>query len=118
MDTEKRIVLLGSTGSIGENVLRIVSDLPGRFRVVGLAAGRNADRVAQQAAEFGVPLAARDRAELSAIPDLAPGDFRTVRQSMRYLGGARDAAALLRALREESDAKRDRGASRDRRIGF
>ena len=46
MDTEKRIVLLGSTGSIGENVLRIVSDLPGRFRVVGLAAGRNADRVA------------------------------------------------------------------------
>ncbi len=67
---------------------------------------------------FGVPLAARDRAELSGIPDLAPGDFRTVRQSMRYLGGARDAAALLRALREESDAKRDRGASRDRRIGF
>ena len=67
---------------------------------------------------FGMTLAARDRAELSAIPDLAPGDFRTVRQSMRYLGGARDAAALLRALREESDAKRDRGASRDRRIGF
>lgn len=67
---------------------------------------------------FGLPLAARDRAELSAIPDLAPGDFRTVRQSMRYLGGAQDAAALLRALREESDAKRDRGASRAGRIGF
>ncbi|MBQ6103688.1 MAG: ATP-binding protein [Kiritimatiellae bacterium] len=67
---------------------------------------------------FGTPLSARDRAELCAIPDLAPGDFRTVRQSMRYLGGARDAAALLRALREESDAKRLRGPSRDRRIGF
>ena len=49
METEKRIVLLGSTGSIGENVLRIVSDLPGRFRVVGLAAGRNADRVKTKA---------------------------------------------------------------------
>ena len=67
---------------------------------------------------YASALTARDRAELCAIPDLAPGDFRTVRQSMRYLGGARDAAALLRALREESDAKRDRGASRDRRIGF
>lgn len=67
---------------------------------------------------FGVTLTARDRAELSAIPDLAPGDFRTVRQSMRYLGGAQDAAALLRALREESDAKRDNGAPRERRIGF
>ena len=67
---------------------------------------------------FGVPLAARDRAELCAIPDLAPGDFRTVRQSMRYLGGATDAAALLRALREESGAKRDREAACSRRIGF
>ena len=50
---QKRIVLLGSTGSIGENVLRIVEDLPERFRVVGLAAARNADRVAAQAAETG-----------------------------------------------------------------
>ena len=55
METEKRIVILGSTGSIGENVLRIVDECPGRFRVVGLAAGRNADRVVRQAAEYGVP---------------------------------------------------------------
>ncbi len=67
---------------------------------------------------FGVPLSPRDRAELDAIPDLAPGDFRTVRQSLRYLGGPADAAALLRALREESDAKRARNGSRSRRIGF
>jgi len=67
---------------------------------------------------FGLPLAARDRAELFSIPDLAPGDFRTVRQGLRYLGGAADAAAILRALREESDAKRDRGAGCRSKIGF
>ena len=67
---------------------------------------------------FGVPLADRDRAELAAIPDLAPGDFRTVRQSLRYLGGAADAAALLRALREESDAKRHRGTGPRTKLGF
>lgn len=67
---------------------------------------------------FGHPLSPRDRAELDAIPDLAPGDFRTVRQSLRYLGGPADAADLLRALREESDAKHARGGSRSRRIGF
>ena len=66
---------------------------------------------------FGRPLSPRDRAELDAIPDLAPGDFRTVRQSLRYLGGSPDAAAFLRALREESDAKCARGAPRSR-IGF
>ena len=68
---------------------------------------------------FGVPLSARDRAELDSIPDLAPGDFRTVRQSLRYLGATPCAADLLRALREESEAKRDRGGgARGRRIGF
>ena len=67
---------------------------------------------------FETPLSARDRAELAAIPDLAPGDFRTVRQGLRYLGGGADAAALLRALREESEAKRRRGGARERRMGF
>ena len=67
---------------------------------------------------FGTALTARDRAELASIPDLAPGDFRTVRQSLRYLGSSPDAAALLRALREESDAKRSRGGRRERKLGF
>ena len=67
---------------------------------------------------FGRPPSPRDRAELDAIPDLAPGDFRTVRQSLRYLGGSPDAAALLRALREESDAKRARGGRVRRPMGF
>ena len=67
---------------------------------------------------FETPLSARDRAERAASPDLAPGDFRTVRQGLRYLGGTADAAAILRALREESDAKRDRGAGCRSKIGF
>ncbi len=50
----KKIVILGSTGSIGENALRIAESLPDEFQIVGLAAGRNAERVCMQAAEFGV----------------------------------------------------------------
>ena len=37
----KRVVVLGSTGSIGRNVLDVVSRHPGEFDVVGLAAHRN-----------------------------------------------------------------------------
>ncbi len=37
----KNISLLGSTGSIGCNTLDVVRQFPGRFRVVGLAAGSN-----------------------------------------------------------------------------
>ncbi len=44
----KGLALLGSTGSIGTNVLRIVDAFPDRFDVTGLAAGRNVERLAEQ----------------------------------------------------------------------
>jgi len=50
----KKIVILGSTGSIGENALKIVEALPGRFEVVGLAANTNAVRLAEQAKQLDV----------------------------------------------------------------
>ena len=51
----RRVVILGSTGSIGVQALDVIRANPDRFRVVGLAAGRNADQLAAQAAEFEVP---------------------------------------------------------------
>ena len=48
----KSIVLLGSTGSIGTNTLRIVERFPRRFRVAGLAAGRNLSLLIRQAKTF------------------------------------------------------------------
>lgn len=46
------LAVLGSTGSIGEQTLDVVRGLPGRFRVVALAAGRNTARLAAQIEEF------------------------------------------------------------------
>ncbi len=53
-DKVKRVVLLGSTGSIGESALRVARDIPHRMRIVGLAAGRNGRRLVQQAAACNV----------------------------------------------------------------
>ena len=50
----RRIVVLGSTGSIGTQALDVVARNPDRFEVVGLTAGTNRDLVAEQAARFGV----------------------------------------------------------------
>lgn len=50
----RRIVVLGSTGSIGTQALDVVARNPDRFEVVGLTAGSNRDLVAEQAARFGV----------------------------------------------------------------
>ncbi len=50
----KNLAILGSTGSIGRSTLDVVRAHPDKLRVVALAAGSNADRLAEQAAEFGV----------------------------------------------------------------
>jgi 1-deoxy-D-xylulose-5-phosphate reductoisomerase len=48
----KKVVLLGSTGSIGTSTIKVVRDLPGRFQLVGLAAGGNLDLLREQTREF------------------------------------------------------------------
>src|SRR5947209_10345479 len=48
--TAKGISILGSTGSIGCNTLRVVESLDDRFNVVALGAGRNIERLAEQVA--------------------------------------------------------------------
>ena len=50
----RRVIILGSTGSIGVQALDVVRDNPDRFTVVGLGAGSNRELLAAQAAEFGV----------------------------------------------------------------
>jgi 1-deoxy-D-xylulose-5-phosphate reductoisomerase len=48
----KRIAILGSTGSIGQSALSVVDMHPDRLRVVGLAAGGNADALRSQIARY------------------------------------------------------------------
>jgi 1-deoxy-D-xylulose-5-phosphate reductoisomerase len=50
------VTILGSTGSIGTQALDVIRQHPERFEVVGLAAGKNAALLRDQAARFGVPL--------------------------------------------------------------
>lgn len=47
-----RVVVLGSTGSIGRQTLEVIRALSDRFQVVGLAAGRNVGLLAEQVREF------------------------------------------------------------------
>lgn len=52
MSGVKRLTILGSTGSVGENTLRIVRIHPDRFRVEALAAKKSIARLYEQAVEF------------------------------------------------------------------
>lgn len=73
----KSITLLGSTGSIGTQTLEIVADHPDKFRIVGLAAGRNIELLSTQIRAFKPEIVAiADPAQLdelrAAIADVAP----------------------------------------------
>ena len=48
----KRLTLIGSTGSIGQNTLRVVEHLSHRFQIFALAANSAVRQLAEQAAEF------------------------------------------------------------------
>src|SRR5690606_35450576 len=49
---KKGIAILGSTGSIGTQALDVIDHHPDRFRVVALAAGRQVERLAEQALRY------------------------------------------------------------------
>jgi 1-deoxy-D-xylulose-5-phosphate reductoisomerase len=70
---KKRIVILGSTGSIGGSALRVAAALPARLEGGGLAARSNFRPLLQQAQEFGVRrLAVADPEAAKACAAAAP----------------------------------------------
>ncbi|HZK58404.1 MAG TPA: 1-deoxy-D-xylulose-5-phosphate reductoisomerase, partial [Cryobacterium sp.] len=50
----QRVIILGSTGSIGTQAIDVIKANPERFEIVGLSAGRNRGLLERQAAEFQV----------------------------------------------------------------
>jgi len=50
----KKVILLGSSGSIGESTCKVARALPEKMKLVGLAVAKSTDRMLEQAREFGV----------------------------------------------------------------
>lgn len=78
----KKVVLLGSTGSIGTSTCKVVEDLPNDLELIGLAAGRNVKLLREQVAQFNPqmvsvtdPAVAKKLAnEFNGIPNVQCGD--------------------------------------------
>ncbi len=56
-NTIKKLAVIGSTGSIGQQSLDIIKDFPDKFRIVGLAGGKNTSLLAKQISQFQPKLA-------------------------------------------------------------
>ncbi len=95
----RRVIVLGSTGSIGVSALDVVasldaSDQPGpRFDVVGLAAGARGEALESQAAQFGVTDV--------AVAD--PAAAKAIAADRRVRSGAQSAVELVRDVARPGD---------------
>jgi 1-deoxy-D-xylulose-5-phosphate reductoisomerase len=77
MKAFKSLSLLGSTGSIGKNVLNVVRSFPDRFHIVGLSAGRNIAELAAQVREFQPDcISVADQDLASQLITLLPEEYR------------------------------------------
>src|SRR5688572_23228677 len=82
----KRVTVIGSTGSIGQNTLRVIQHLSDRFSVFALSAHSSMDRLAEQVAAFKPKIVAlSDAGRLdefrehcgrhnTALPEVVTGD--------------------------------------------
>jgi len=90
----KRLSILGSTGSIGTSTIDVIAAHPGAFRVVALAAGRNLERVAAQAAVLSPELVAVERdVDARTLAPRLPAGTRVVSGRDGLLAAARHAEA-------------------------
>ncbi len=100
----KAITLLGSTGSIGTQTLDILEQHPDKFRLVGIAAGRNVKLLAAQAMQFKPEIVAiRDESKLddlkSAIAALDPQPIILAGESgVVEVAGYGDAEAVVTGI--------------------
>ncbi|NQT91258.1 MAG: 1-deoxy-D-xylulose-5-phosphate reductoisomerase, partial [Lentisphaerae bacterium] len=86
----KDIILLGSTGSIGQNTVRVVEAFPSLFRIVGLAVRRDVDGVMEQASRLGVK-------HVAVTDDAAARSARST-DGVRVYGGEGATEDLVRGV--------------------
>lgn len=88
MNSRRRVAILGATGSIGTQALRIVEDHPDAFQVVALSAHGNADLLFDQARKF--------RPRMAAIT----GEKRDIPKDLRHIDWRFGQNALVELARE------------------
>ena len=94
---KKRVVILGSTGSIGRSTLEVVANQQDEFEVAGLACCENARLLSEQISRFNPRLACIWREDLADSVAFGAARRLTGREGMRALV-ASDADIVVNAL--------------------
>ncbi len=92
----KTLSLLGSTGSIGCNVLDVVRRFPDRYQICGLAAGKNIFRLCEQVLEFDPDcISVAEESDVAILKEKLPVQYRD--RILFGASGSEEVAALAPA---------------------
>ena len=97
----RKVLLLGSTGSIGTSALKVARDIPERMQIVGLAANSSVEALVAQVRETGVKqVALTDATAAEKARALLPADvvLHTGTQGLVDLVNESDADIVLVAI--------------------
>jgi len=87
----KRILILGATGSIGQQTLDVIGNYPNQLQVAGLAANSNWELLARQAEQFQVEAAA-------LVNEEAARQLRDAAPRLKIYSGAEGLQEIVREL--------------------
>jgi 1-deoxy-D-xylulose-5-phosphate reductoisomerase len=123
---KRHVVVLGSTGSIGESAARVARDIPDRMEIVGISGNRNVERLIEQANRFrprsvcicDPSLEGRLRSGLAYRPEILAGEEGLVALAMLEeadmvliaivgTGGLRPALAAIEAGKDLAVASKE-----------
>ena len=72
----KKLVLLGSTGSVGTSAVKVAKTLPEEVELIALAGGSRAEALAEQALETGAKhVCIYDQSQYQQLRDLLPAEY-------------------------------------------
>ena len=97
----KKIVLLGSSGSIGESTIKVAEAFPEKIQLTGLAVQTNYERALEQAAQFGVSrICVSDPVAAGKCRDAAPSGIEVLQgeEGLEELAASEDADIVLCAV--------------------
>lgn len=98
---KRRVILLGSTGSIGSSTLKVARELPDRIEIIALAAAENIEKLATQARETGARhVCIHDASKAPALRALLPENvtIHTGPEGLEELATLTDADIVLVAI--------------------
>ncbi len=123
---QRKVIVLGATGSIGESAAKVARDIPDRMKIVGMSANRSAGKLAAQANQFKPgalcitdgALLAELRASLEYSPEIFCGEDGLVELATRAdadmvliaivgTGGLRPALAAIEAGKDVAIASKE-----------